>query len=89
MVELIKVRAESNVKEVAGSIARALDGVDEVIVRAVGASAVSQAAKSIAVARGLVAPRAQDLWAKIGFTSVEAQDGEGTISAVVFHLETR
>lgn len=88
-MELIKVRAESNVKEVAGSIAKSLEHADEVTVRAVGASAVSQATKSIAIARGLVAPRAKDLWARIGFTNVEAQNGEGSISAVVFHLEAR
>lgn len=90
MTELIKVRSESNVKDVAGSIARAVDtGDPDIQVRAVGASAVSQAAKSVAVARGIIAPKGKDLWCRIGFTNVPAFSGEGTISAVVFYLEDR
>ena len=88
-MELIKVRGDSNVKEVAGSIARAFDNVDNVEVRAVGASAVSQAAKSVAISRGIVAPRGKDVWSRIGFTNVPSQNGDGTISAVVFYLECR
>lgn len=88
-MELIKVRAESNVQQVAGSIAKALENSETITVRAVGASAVSQAAKSIAIARGLIAPRAQDLFTRIGFANVESQNGEGSISAVVFQLEVR
>jgi stage V sporulation protein S len=88
-MELIKVRGDSNVKEVAGSIARSLDHADEAEVRAVGASAVSQAAKSVAIARGLIAPRGKDLWTKIGFTNVDNANGDGTISAVVFYVEVR
>lgn len=88
-MELIKVRGDSNVKEVAGSIARSLENADSSEVRAVGASAVSQAAKAVAIARGLIAPRGKDLWTKIGFTNVESQSGDGTISAVVFYVEAR
>lgn len=89
-MELIKVRGDSNVKEVAGSIARSLENSDTSEVRAVGASAVSQAAKSVAIARGLIAPKGKDLWTKIGFTNVESSSGDGsTISAVVFLLEAR
>jgi stage V sporulation protein S len=89
MMELIKVRGDSNVKEVAGSIARSLEHSDSSEVRAVGASAVSQAAKAVAIARGLIAPRGKDLWTKIGFTNVENASGDGTISAVVFYVECR
>lgn len=88
-MELIKVSGSSNVHDVAGSIARSLENADEVTVRAVGASAVNQATKSIAIARGMVAPRAKDLWARVGFTNVPNQDGDGTVSAMIFYLEAR
>jgi stage V sporulation protein S len=86
-MELILVRPDSNVQKVAGSIARAFDNVDSVEVRAVGAGAVNQAAKSVAISRGIIAPRGRDVWCRIGFTNVPSMSGEGTISAVVFYLE--
>lgn len=85
--DLIKVSGTSNVNKVAHSIFHALGDYEEVTVRAMGVPAVNQAAKAIAIARGLVAPRAEDLWARIGFTTIKDEGKE--MSAVVFLVTTK
>jgi stage V sporulation protein S len=51
--------------------------------RAIGASAVNQAAKAAAIARGFVAPRGVDLTYIIGFDDIIGDNGE-SISAISF-----
>jgi len=51
--------------------------------RAIGASAVNQAAKAAAIARGFVAPRGVDLTYIIGFDDIIGDNGEA-ISAISF-----
>jgi stage V sporulation protein S len=51
--------------------------------RAIGASAVNQAAKAAAISRGFVAPRGIDLSFIIGFDDIQGENGE-TISAISF-----
>jgi stage V sporulation protein S len=58
------------------------------IIRAVGAGAVNQACKGIAVARGQVAVRGRDLAANIGFETVPGDQGQD-ISAMAFYLFLR
>lgn len=82
----LKVSAGSNPQSVASAVAHALYEKHEVKLRAVGAGAVNQAVKAIAIARGYVAPRGLDLTCKPGFTTIESRDG--AISAVVFHVTT-
>ena len=52
----------------------------EVKLRAVGAGAVNQGIKAIAIARGYTAPKGYDLKCIPGFTTIESHDGE--ISAI-------
>jgi stage V sporulation protein S len=80
----LRVSAGSNPQSVASAIAHAIYEKHEVKLRAVGAGAVNQAVKAIAIARGYVAPRGLDLTCKPGFTTVESRDGE--ISAIVFAI---
>jgi stage V sporulation protein S len=80
----LRVSAGSNPQSVASAIAHAIYDKREVKLRAVGAGAVNQAVKSIAIARGYVAPRGLDLTCKPGFTTIESRDGE--ISAIVFAI---
>jgi stage V sporulation protein S len=80
----LRVSAGSNPQSVASAIAHAIYEKREVKLRAVGAGAVNQAVKSIAIARGYVAPRGLDLTCKPGFTTIESRDGE--ISAIVFAI---
>lgn len=81
--DFLRVGGGSNPQAVASAIAHALpDARSQVKVRAVGAGAVNQAVKALAIARGYTAPRGLDLSFKVGFTNIESRDG--TISAIVF-----
>lgn len=82
--KFLRVGAGSNAQSVGSAIAHALYETPTVRIRAVGASAVNQAVKAIAIARGYVAPRGLDLTCKPGFTTVESRDGQ--ISAIVFSI---
>lgn len=80
----LRVSASSNPQSVASAIAHACYDQRQVKLRAVGAGAVNQAVKAIAIARGYVAPRGLDLTCKPGFATIESRDGE--ISAIVFAI---
>ena len=60
-MEILKVSATSQPKSVAGAMAAVLREKGAVEVQAVGAGAVNQAVKSIAIARGYVAPNGIDM----------------------------
>lgn len=80
----LRVSAGSNPQSVASAIAHAVYENRQVKLRAVGAGAVNQAVKAIAIARGYVAPRGLDLTCKPGFTTITSHDGE--ISAIMFAI---
>ena len=82
--KFLRVSAGSNAQSVGSAIAHALYESPQIKLRAVGASAVNQAVKAIAIARGYVAPRGMDLTCIPGFTTIESRDGE--ISAIVFAI---
>lgn len=81
--DIIRVSSSSSVKDTGSAIAHACYDHRRVVVRAVGAGAVNQAAKAIATARGFAAPRGLDLICRLGFDTVQGRDG-GEISAISF-----
>ena len=78
----LRVSAGSNPQAVASALAHGLYENRSVKMRAVGAGAVNQAVKAIAIARGYVAPRGMDLTCIPGFATISSRDGD--ISAIVF-----
>lgn len=78
----LRVSAGSSPQSVASAVAHALYESKQVKMRAVGAGAVNQAVKAIAIAAGYVAPRGMVLNCRPGFQTIESRDGE--ISAIVF-----
>ena len=82
--EPLRVSAGSNPQSVASAIAHAIYEKRTVSVRSVGAGAVNQAVKAIAIARGYTAPRGIDLVCIPGFASIKSHDGD--ISAIVFQV---
>jgi stage V sporulation protein S len=80
-ISLIKVSGSSNPTSVASIVARSLVAGHSPKIRAVGASAVNQAIKALAIARGFVAPRGLDLQVIPAFDDIEGESGE-TISAI-------
>lgn len=87
MPEVLKVSADSKPKSVAGALAAVLREKGAVELQAVGAGAVNQAVKAIAITRGFVAPNGIDLVAIPAFTKVEIDGEERT--AIKFLVEAR
>lgn len=86
---LMRVSATTPPQAVASSINRAIFEQNQMpIVRAIGAGAICQAVKGIAIARGLVATRGRDLATTIGFDTITGDSGN-EISAQTFHLFLR
>lgn len=83
-MELLKVAAHSNPKAVAGALSAIVEKEKEVELHAVGAGAVNQAVKAIAIARGFVAPKGMNLVATIAFSKIEIAGEEKT--AIKFHV---
>lgn len=81
--DIIRVSSSSSVQDVGAAIAHKVYDDRRAVVRAVGAGAVNQAMKAIAVARGFAAPRGLDLVCKPGFATVPGRDGTD-ISAMSF-----
>ena len=84
---ILRVGAGSNPQAVASAIAHSIYETRTAKLRAVGAGAVNQAVKAIAIASGYTAPRGIRLVCVPGFASIESHDG--TISAMVFTVEAR
>jgi stage V sporulation protein S len=87
MGEVLRVSADSKPKAVAGALAAVLRERGAVEVQAVGAGAVNQAVKAIAITRGFVAPNGIDLIAIPAFTKVEIDGEERT--AIRFLVQAR
>lgn len=78
---VLRVGAGSNPQAVASAIAHSVYETRTCKIRAVGAGAVNQATKAIAIARGYTAPRGLDIAYIPGFTTIKSHDGD--ISAIV------
>lgn len=78
LVETLKVSARSNPKSVAGAMAVVVERDGKVAIQAVGAGAVNQVVKAIAIARGFVAPRGIDLIVQISFCNLEIDGADRT-----------
>ena len=74
-MEVLKVSSKSNPNSVAGALAGVLRKKGNAEIQAIGAGALNQAVKSIAIARGFVAPSGLDLICVPAFTDIEI-DGE-------------
>ncbi len=74
-MEVLKVSAKSNPNSVAGALAGVLRENGGAEIQAIGAGALNQAVKAVAIARGFVAPNGVDLICIPAFTDVII-DGE-------------
>ncbi|MFW6294217.1 MAG: stage V sporulation protein S [Halanaerobium sp.] len=83
----LKVSSKSDPKAVAGALAAVLREKKKVVLQAVGAGAVNQTIKAIAISRGYVAPNGMDLIMIPAFTEIEIDGEERT--ALRFLVEPR
>jgi stage V sporulation protein S len=86
-MELLKVSAQSKPKSVAGALAAVIREKGMAEIQAVGAGAVNQAIKAIAITRGYVAPNGIDLIAIPAFVEITIEQEERT--AIKFIVEPR
>lgn len=86
-MQLLRVAAASNANSVAGALAAAIREQGGAEMQAVGAGAVNQAVKAIAIARGFVAPQGMNLICIPAFTDLVI-DGEKR-TAIRFIVEPR
>jgi len=86
-MEVLKVSAKSNPKSVAGALAAVLRERGLAEIQAVGAGAVNQAIKAIAITRGFVAPNGIDLVCIPAFAEITIEGEERT--AIKFIVEPR
>ncbi|MDI6689977.1 MAG: stage V sporulation protein S [Actinomycetota bacterium] len=86
-MEVLRVSSKSNPNSVAGALAAVLrkNGVAEIQV--IGAGALNQAIKAVAIARGFVAPSGLDLIFLPAFADVEIDGEERT--AIKIRIESR
>lgn len=69
-MEVLKVSSKSNPNSVAGALAGVLREKGSAEMQAIGAGALNQAIKSVAIARGFVAPSGMDLVCIPAFTDI-------------------
>ena len=77
-MEVLKVSTKSNPNSVAGALAAIIKEKNIVEIQAVGAGAINQAVKAIAIARGFVAPSGRDIVCDPAFTDIEIDGQERT-----------
>ena len=86
-MEVLKVSATSKPNLVAGAMAAMIREQGSVELQTVGAGALNQAVKAVAIARGFLAPVGIDIYCLPAFTEIEI-DGEKR-TAIKLVVETR
>ncbi|MBU3132416.1 stage V sporulation protein S [Clostridium gasigenes] len=69
-MDVLKVSTKSNPNSVAGAVAAIIKEKNIVEIQAVGAGAINQAVKAIAIARGFLAPSGKDIVCIPAFTDI-------------------
>jgi stage V sporulation protein S len=86
IMDVLKVSSKSKPNSVAGALANAFKTTQSVEIQAIGAGALNQAIKSIAIARGYVAPTGKDLICIPAFSDILIDGEERTaIKLIVEH----
>lgn len=80
---VLKVASSSNPSSVAGALVKNMQEGKEVELLAVGAGAVNQAVKAVAIARGYISPQGVDITIKPGFEDVEIEGNKKTAVKLV------
>ena len=74
-MDVLKVSAKSNPNSIAGALAGVIRERGTAEIQAIGAGAINQAVKAVAIARGFVAPSGLELICIPAFTDIQI-DGE-------------
>ena len=77
-MEVLNVSSKSNPNSVAGALSGVLREKGSAEIQAIGAGALNQAVKAIAIARGFVAPSGMDLVCVPAFTDINIEGDQKT-----------
>lgn len=83
---ILWVKGSSSATALASTIAHGIYDNKKVVLRAIGAAAVNQTVKAVAIAQSYVGARGYVLSMRAGFTDVEMP--EGTVTAIVIRVLT-
>ena len=86
-METLKVSSKSNPNSVAGALANVFRSNGRVEIQAVGAGALNQAIKAVAIARGFLAPSGKNIVCIPAFTDISIDGEEKT--AIKLIIETK
>ena len=86
-MEILKVSSKSNPNSVAGALANVFREKGKVEIQAVGAGAINQAIKSIAIARGFVAPSGKNLVCIPAFSDITIEGEEKTAIKLIIEAK--
>ncbi|MBS5787466.1 MAG: stage V sporulation protein S [Clostridioides difficile] len=86
-MEILKVSTKSNPNSLAGALASVLRKDGRAEIQSIGAGALNQAVKAIAIARGFLAPSGIDLVCIPAFTEIEIEGVKKT--AIKLSIEPR
>lgn len=73
-MEMIRVSSSSQPSKVAGALTSLLRAYEEVQIQVIGAAALNQAMKAIAIARGYVAPGGNEIYCIPSFYDLTIDD---------------
>lgn len=86
-METLKVSSKSNPSSVAGALANVFREKGNVEIQAVGAGALNQAIKAIAIARGFIAPSGKNLVCIPAFTDINIEGEERTAIKLIIEAK--
>ena len=86
-METLKVSSKSNPNSEAGALANVFRSNGSVEIQAVGAGALNQAIKAVAIARGFLAPSGKNIVCIPAFTDISIDGEEKT--AIKLIIETK
>lgn len=84
--KVLRVKGNSSATALASAISYGIYEGKAVVLRAIGAAAVNQAVKAVAIAQSYVGARGLTLVMRPGFTDVEMPDG--VVTAMLFRVFT-
>ena len=82
-MRVLKVSSQSKPSAVAGAIAGVIRDVGRAEVQAIGAGAVNQSVKAVAIARGYLAPAGMDIVCVPAFVEVRVNNEERTAMKLI------
>ena len=86
-MDILRISSTSSPNAIAGAIAGLIKENGKAEMQAIGAGAVNQAVKAVAIARGFVAPSGLELVCSPSFTEITINDEIKT--GIKFSVETR